>query len=266
MTWEWLLGMMLVFALSWICAGILIFKNEKGALLKRTEFLLPLIGNLSILVFIVFLWIELERPPMRTMAETRLWYSFFIAWITWFIFLKTRSKPMYILGFAMAFVFLLVDLLRPEYQNKNLMPALQSPWFIPHVVTYMISYAILGAACISAIIGRVFHKNQDDNLDKSITLAMQLVYPGMGMLSIGLLIGAIWAKIAWGNYWTWDPKETWALLTWLFYMLTIHIHHSYPNQKKLLSNMLVFSFLVLLVTWLGIRYLPSAAGSLHVYS
>ena len=265
MTWQWLFSMMLFFAITWIGAGILIFKKEKSPIQKKLEFLLPLLGNLSILVFIIFLWIELERPPMKSLAETRLWYSFFIAWVTWFIFLKTRSKPMYLLGFMMAFVFLLVDLLRPEYHNKNLMPALQSPWFIPHVVIYMISYAVLGSACISAIIGRVYYKKTDKNLDNSINLAMQLVYPGLGLLTLGMLIGAIWAKIAWGNYWTWDPKETWALLTWLFYMLTIHIHYFYPNKKKLLSNLLMFSFLVLIITWLGIRYLPSAAESMHVY-
>jgi len=172
---------------------------------------------------------------------------------------------MYLLGMVMSLVFLIVDVLNPEYQSKNLMPALQSPWFIPHVVIYMIAYAVMAAACLSAVKGLVnLYKGKND-ADSDINLAMKLVYPGMALLTMGMLLGAIWAKIAWGNYWTFDPKETWALLTWLFYLFTIHLHYFCPKRKKLLLWILGLSFIVLIITWMGIRFLPSAMQSIHVY-
>lgn len=171
---------------------------------------------------------------------------------------------MFTLGFTMSIVFLIVDMVHPEYQSKALMPALQSYWFIPHVVIYMISYAVLGAASISTLKAFYFYGN-NKNVDNDIALAMKLVYPGFAFLTWGMLLGAFWAKVAWGNYWAWDPKETWALLTWFFYLILIHVHRFLPNQKKLILTLLALSFIVLITTWMGIKYMPSAMQSVHVY-
>lgn len=265
MIWKWLLMMTLGFIVTWFITSIFLIWKPKAKSTSKISFILPIIGNLMILAFVVLLWLELDRPPLRTMAETRLWYSLFVAWITWFIYIRTRNVFMFLLGFIMSSVFLIVDIIHPEYQSKSLMPALQSPWFIPHVIIYMISYAVLAAACLSAIIGLQKMYFKKSNPDEDIRLSMMLVYPGLGLLTLGMLMGAIWAKIAWGNYWTWDPKETWAMLTWLFYLLTIHIHFSFPHKKKVLLWILAFSFIVLIVTWMGIRYLPSGMQSIHVY-
>jgi len=81
-----------------------------------------------------------------------------------------------------------------------------------------------------------------------------------------LLFGALWAKEAWGHYWTWDPKETWAFITWIIYLL--YLHFRYP--QKLTANQLfwtlLIAFLVLLMCWFGVNYLPSAANSIHTYT
>lgn len=262
MIWNWLTEMLVVFVFSWLLGGFFIHFKSKKLGLHQIALYLPLIGNLAILIFITVLWIQLERPPMRTMAETRLWYSFFVAWVTWIIYLKTKEVAMYWLGFVMASVFLLVDIIHPEYQSKAMMPALQSPWFIPHVVVYMISYAVLASAWLSSVIGLLSKKS----MDKTIALAMQLVFIGLGLLTLGMLMGALWAKVAWGNYWSWDPKETWALLTWLFYLATIHLHHAYPKKQKLLLWLLGLSFIVLIITWLGIQYISPSMQSVHIYS
>lgn len=260
MIWTWLTAAFIVFATTWLLSGIMISVprlNTKYPIFKWT----PIVGNIAILVFVIILWSSLGRPPLRTMAETRLWYSFFIAWTTWFIYLSTKDIVMYWLGFVMASVFLIVDIIHPEYQSKSLMPALQSPWFIPHVVIYMISYAVLGAAWLSSLIELYFKRAANDIINQSI----KLVYIGFGLLTLGMLMGALWAKIAWGNYWSWDPKETWALLTWLFYLIAIHLHHSYPKATKLLLYLLVFSFVVLLITWFGIQYIAPGMQSVHIY-
>ncbi|MGM0641824.1 MAG: cytochrome c biogenesis protein CcsA, partial [Thermotogota bacterium] len=84
-------------------------------------------------------------------------------------------------------------------------------------------------------------------------------------LTFGLLFGALWAKEAWGHYWTWDPKETWAFLTWLVYLLFIHYRYFYPNKKKNALWLLSLAFVILLLCWFGINALPTGANSVHTY-
>ncbi|MDD2634688.1 MAG: cytochrome c biogenesis protein CcsA [Bacteroidales bacterium] len=265
MIWEFLNIVFVAFFGLWLFGALVLLLSRSNKYLRKLPVFLPAIANVLLMIFIVFLWSELERPPLKTMAETRLWYAMFVSMITWIVFIRTKSKPLYLLGFIMSTVFLLVDILKPEYQTKNLMPALQSPWFIPHVVVYMMSYAVLAAACLTVLIG-VYNTKKYKQIDtESINLSMNLVYPGFALLTLGMIMGAVWAKIAWGDYWTWDPKETWALLTWLFYLICIHLHYSFPKRQKLLMFLLAFSFIVLIITWLGIRYFPNGLSSIHVY-
>lgn len=265
MIWQILNITFIIFVSLWLVGTIFLFFNKNKIKTTKISLILPGIANLILLTFIILYWIEIERPPLKTMAETRLWYAMFVSLIVWVIFIRTKSKPLYLLGFIMSSVFLLVDLIHPEYQTKNLMPALQSPWFIPHVVIYMISYAVLAAACLTTLIGYYNYLKTNTIDQDNLRLAMNLVYPGFALLTIGMLLGAVWAKIAWGDYWSWDPKETWALLTWLFYMLCIHLDYSFPNKRKTLMFLLAFSFIVLIITWLGIRYFPNGMSSIHVY-
>lgn len=165
----------------------------------------------------------------------------------------------------MSIVFLMVELVHPEYRMKNLMPALQSPWFIPHVIVYIISYAILGSAWL-ILFADFFISKSKRNITQSIQLSMSLIYPGFALLCVGMIFGALWAKIAWGDYWAWDPKETWAFLTVLFYLLVIHYHKHNDSKSNITYWLIYFSFVILIVTWFGIRYFPSASASVHVYN
>ena len=118
-------------------------------------------GGIIILgIFIAGLWIFLQRPPLRTMGETRLWYSFFmgIAGLLTYI----RWKYRWILSFStlLSTVFVIINLMKPEIHDQSLMPALQSVWFIPHVTVYMFSYSVLGCAFIIALTGLFRHKEE----------------------------------------------------------------------------------------------------------
>ena len=146
------------------------------------------------------------------------------------------------------------------------MAALQSPWFAPHVIVYMFSYAMLGAAALIAIylLIRARKKGIDEGM---MSLCDNLVYVGMAFLTIGMLFGALWAKEAWGHYWNWDPKETWAAATWLGYLIYIHYRLRHHLRYSAALGLLVFSFLLLQVCWIGVNYLPSARGySVHTYN
>ncbi len=164
-----------------------------------------------------------------------------------------------------ATVFVMVNLLRPEIHSRGLMPALQSVWFVPHVTSYILSYAMLGAATIGAVIGLAKLERRGGFEANILRLTDNLVWAGFGLLVMGMLMGAVWAKQAWGHYWEWDPKETWALVTALAYLAYIHLRLAGREYMKAAMWLLPVAFAMLLVTWLGVNYLPSAQGSIHVY-
>ncbi len=231
----------------------------------KSEKILKLSAGLGIAIigiFITIYWIYLQRPPLRTLAETRLWYSFILSIIGLFIYLKWKYN--WFLWFTLAFssLFILINIYNPETYNKSLMPALQSVWFIPHVIVYMIAYAFLAASFVVSVKG-LFTKG---NLKNIISLADNIVYIGFGFLTLGLLFGALWAKKAWGHYWTWDPKETWAFITWVAYLIYIHYRHINNEYKKTHLTILFISFILLMICWFGVQYLPSAQNSVHTYA
>jgi ABC-type transport system involved in cytochrome c biogenesis permease subunit len=251
-------------AVFWVIAVIIIYvKDNKQGRIWAVSSLLT--GVLLMTVFIVSLWIYLQRPPMRTLGETRLWYSFFLPVIGLITYLRWKYK--WFLGYSvlLSLVFLLINMLRPETYEKVLMPALQSPWFVPHVIVYIFAYALLAASSLVALKGiyEVYFRQFDK---ATLDLADNLVYIGFSFLTFGLLFGDLWAKEAWGHYWTWDPKETWAFLTWIAYLIYMHFRYYHKNKYKMQLWILAISFGVLLICWFVINYLPSAANSVHVYS
>ncbi len=224
-----------------------------------------ILGILSLAVFILLLWLNLQRPPLRTLGETRLWYSFFLAISGYVIFKRWKIRLMLIYSLFMAMLFLLLNYLNPDIHSKTLMPALQSIWFVPHVIVYMIAYALLGISALFGLVG--LHAIKTGNLKDDFVLKTDnIVYIGFGFLSLGLIFGALWAKEAWGHYWTWDPKETWAFLTWAVYLIYIHFRIKSNLSHKRVFLILLLAFVVLLICWFGINYLPAAQNSVHVYS
>ena len=235
MDWSYFIYFAAPALLCWIGGAWLAYRPSfsKGAV-AWTVF-----GLVIFSAFIVGMWISLERPPYK-----------------WILSFST----------LLAFVFICVNLFKPEIHNKTLMPALQSPWFAPHVIVYMFSYAMLGAAALIAIylLIRARKKGIDEGM---MSLCDNLVYVGMAFLTIGMLFGALWAKEAWGHYWNWDPKETWAAATWLGYLIYIHYRLRHHLRYSAALGLLVFSFLLLQVCWIGVNYLPSARGySVHTYN
>lgn len=249
----------------WITGTILIYLSNNRPFLKLAGNI-ALSGSIcAIGLFAVILWIKLERPPMRTLGETRLWYSLFLLTTGYITFLRWGYKWVLILIFIFACIFELINLFHPETYSKTLAPALQSPWFIPHVIVYIFAYAILGLSWIFSIYGLYLFYNGKFQM-KILKLADNLVYIGFAFLTFGLLFGAWWAKQAWGSYWTWDPKETWAFLTWLVYLIYLHTRNYHYTKVRIHLWMLGLIFVVLLLCWFGISYMPSAQNSVHVYS
>lgn len=216
---------------------------------------------IAMLAFIVVLWLTLQRPPLRTMGETRMWYSFFL--LVAGVFTYARWHYRWIMSFStlLAVVFILINILKPEIHDQSLMPALQSVWFVPHVSVYMFSYALLGCATLLSVVALVGRRS---DLNGAIE---RLLYGGIAFLSIGMLTGSLWAKEAWGAYWSWDAKEAWAAATWGLYLLAQHVAPATERRlDKAYYVVVILGFLALQMCWYGVNYLPSAAESVHTYN
>ena len=160
MSWDSFIYFAVPSVLFWFFGAFLAWKplRHKAAVAST------LIGLVIFFSYIVAMWISLERPPLRTMGETRLWYSFFLPVAGLLVYSRWRYK--WILSFSsiMALVFICVNLFKPEIHSKTLMPALQSPWFAPHVIVYMFAYALLGASFLMALWLLVRRKNPSEVL------------------------------------------------------------------------------------------------------
>ena len=256
MTWEHFIYFAVVSVLLWTVGAYGAWRNKTGLTYVST-----VLGLAVFFAYIVLMWVSLERPPLRTMGETRLWYSFFLPLAGLIVY--SRWKYKWILSFStlLSLVFICVNLFKPEIHSKTLMPALQSPWFAPHVIVYMFAYALLGAAAVMAV--WLLYKRDEQPLPA----VDNMVYAGLAFMTFGMLFGALWAKEAWGHYWSWDPKETWAAITWFSYLVYIHYRRLPSHKPKLALWLLLVSFVLLQMCWWGINYLPSAQGSsVHTYS
>ncbi|MBO5824486.1 MAG: cytochrome c biogenesis protein CcsA [Prevotella sp.] len=270
----------IVILLAATSATLAIIKKERSTV-AMAMMLLAILGMAG---FIAMLWMVLERPPLRTMGETRLWYSFFLLVAGLFTYYRWQYRWIMLFSTVLASVFVIINIVKPEIHDHTLMPALQSVWFVPHVSVYMFSYSMLGCATLLSTVALV---RRSYNMDIAIE---KLLYAGLAFLTMGMLTGSLWAKEAWGAYWSWDAKESWAVATWALYLLALH----FPPQKRLKDNaisahltnvttplpcggvgggsaylyhiIIILGFLALQMCWYGINYLPSAETSIHTYN
>lgn len=312
MSWDSFVWFALAASLFWISGAIVSVISKRGL----PAAVLTGCGSAIFMTFIVGVWISLGRLPLRTMGETRLWFSLFLSLIGLVVYLRWRYRWVLPFGCLMAVMFAGINIFKPEIHTEELMPALRSPWFVPHVIVYMFSYAVMGIATILALrilwltrrsaagsapaTGSTTPATVDatasplsPSLQGDLRLCDTLVRMGWGFITMGIVMGALWAKQAWGDYWTWDPKETWAAATWLSYLLYMHLRQGSAlssvtsagseaiarqnspaievasHSNKALHRtlfLLIFSFLLLQMCWWGVNYLPSAQGfSLHTY-
>lgn len=260
MIWSYFIVFALLSVALWTIGAWAAWRNR-----RRLAFAATGLGLAVFFAYILIMWITLERPPLRTMGETRLWYSFFLPLAGIIVYSRWQYK--WILGFStlLAAVFVCINLFRPEIHSKTLMPALQSPWFAPHVIVYMMAYALLGAAVVMSVY--LLFCKKEAGTDREMEITDNLVYVGLSFMTLGMLMGAIWAKEAWGHYWAWDPKETWAAITWLSYLVYIHYRLYRPRSIRPSLWIIIIAFCLLQMCWWGINYLPSAQGmSVHTYN
>jgi ABC-type transport system involved in cytochrome c biogenesis permease subunit len=248
----------------WGLGSLLQIPARKSKPVSGLSWLLMVSGTALLVWFLVAYWIALERPPLRTLGETRLWYATLIPVVGFLVEYRWKIGWLKYYCMGLAAFFLGINISSPDVFQKALMPALQSVWFIPHVVVYLVAYVLLAASSVAGW-HNVLLKFRDKSSAVSESMSHYLALLGFVLLTFGLVFGALWAKEAWGHYWTWDPKETWAFISWLAYLGYLHLV-ARKTSGSVLQWYLGLAFLVLLVCWFGVNYLPSAQNSVHTYS
>ena len=144
-----------------------------------------------------------------------------------------------------------------------LMPVLRSPFFSIHISTIVTAYALLLGILVVGIIALIKPKDKA-RLERLKSLSTAMLYPAVALLAMGIFIGAIWANVSWGNYWSWDPKEVWALITLLVYAAPLHEKLWKSFQKPMFYHIYgILAFLSVLFTYFGVNLI---LGGLHSYS
>ena len=148
------------------------------------------------------------------------------------------------------------------------MPVLNSPLLSIHVSIIMMAYALLSLTFVSAVayfLACRSHRESLQRMNAQLTVLSQIfLYPALATLGLGIFIGAIWANISWGTYWSWDPKETWALITFMVYAVLLH-PRSLPALQRPRNYHLycLCAFLTILMTYFGVNYF---LGGMHSYA
>ncbi len=230
--------------------------------------LLLIAGFLVHTVGLALRWYIAQRAPWSNMYESLITIAWGVVVFGLFNYRGLNSK---IVAASAAFVgFSSLFIASQNYLDPGiepLVPALQSYWLNIHVIVILLGYA---SATLAAVFGHVwlvndtFRPTQAKRLLGGIYNAIyKMVQLSVLFLIVGILLGSVWAHSAWGRYWGWDPKETWALLTWIYYLGLIHAGYAGRLRERGMAVATVIGFLLVLMTYYGVNYF---LAGLHTYA
>lgn len=251
-----MLGTLLIY----VAASISYFISSKNERIGRMAFGLSLIGLIFNLVVLIGRIIISGRLPLASGFEFILNFTFII--VLFHLIYQVKSGVKIGGGIVMLIASLLllsIEIIMPGQVGDNtpLMPALKSSWLTAHVLTAVVSYSGFALAAGLAVvqIRGAFSTEREEAIYRIVAMSFAL-------LSVSIILGAIWAEQAWGSYWSWDPKETWALITWIIYVAYLHLHRQAKWQERS-AWLVIGGFLLVLFTFFGVNFLMSG---LHSYA
>jgi ABC-type transport system involved in cytochrome c biogenesis permease subunit len=225
--------------------------------------LLPLLLFVYVTLQLGLRWWLSGHIPVSNGHETMLFMSWAMLLLT---FLLSRKFPL-ILGFGSliaSFCLLVAMLAGSSSQLTPLMPVLQSPLLSVHVMTVMCAYALFALQVLLGIQALVLLSRGNAQLTRITALSQLLLYPAVFLLAVGIFLGAVWANVSWGHYWSWDPKESWALITLMVYAVPLHkTSLGIFRSPRFYHIYMVSAFLAVLITYFGVNYL---LGGMHSYA
>ena len=265
-----------------LLAAANLFSREKQRFATATTGLLAA-GALAQTVYLALRWMQAGRPPFSNMFESLVLFAWTIVVV--FLSLQLRLKvPLLALLSALLAVLTLAYASTYESDIKPLMPALRSNWLTFHVFTCFLGYGGVAVAFLSSathlLKGRDARSVPPESLHVDLankltpttpaSLPERLVSPniapaleavtdkgiafGFLFLTVGILSGAVWANAAWGTYWSWDPKETWSLITWLIYAVFLHCRFMRGWRGTRAAWISVLGFASVMFTYFGVNF------------
>ena len=207
-------------------------------------------------------WIVSGHVPMSNGFETMQ----FMAWSTIIITLLLSRKSMLVMPFGVltaGLALMVASFGESNPQITQLMPVLVSPLLSIHVAVIMVAYSLLAFLMLGGVMAFIL-RSDHAMVERLYVVGQILLYPAVFLLTAGVFIGAIWANVSWGTYWSWDPKEVWALITLIVYALPLH-GQSLPLFKKSMffHGYCIIAFMSVLITYFGVNYI---LGGMHSYA
>ena len=239
--------------LGFIALFYTIYRMTKKKEIKVLNIALPILLGVSFLALtfgLALRWIISGNVPMSNGYESMLTVAWLVMLIS--ILMQLRIRIVMVFGFLISGFFLLVSHINQmDPAIGQMMPVLNSPLLSIHVSIIMMSYALLSLTFICGIMG-ICLRSHGEELQ---ALSRIFLYPALTTMGFGIFIGAIWANVSWGNYWSWDSKETWALITFMIYAVVVHTQ-SLPIFRKPLvyHTYITLAFLSIAMTYFGVNY------------
>lgn len=239
--------------LGFIALFYTIYRMTKKKEIKVLNIALPILLGVSFLALtfgLALRWIISGNIPMSNGYESMLTVAWFVMLIS--ILMQLRIRIVMVFGFLISGFFLLVSHINQmDPAIGQMMPVLNSPLLSIHVSIIMMSYALLSLTFICGIMG-ICLRSHGEELQ---ALSRIFLYPALTTMGFGIFIGAIWANVSWGNYWSWDSKETWALITFMIYAVVVHTQSLPVFRKPLVYHIYItLAFLSIAMTYFGVNY------------
>lgn len=252
--------------LLWAGAAAFFVFALSALLLKKGKLssYLAFSGCLLVIAALLLRWYTLGRPPWATLYETAALLALATGSASAYCYRRRETPALYLPLAGIAIALLAFSALSWE-ASPSTSPALESGWLLIHVPVVILAYAALSVASIAsgAVIAlKALGRGDEKTFKRLDVIAGNLVIGGLALLITGIIMGAVWAKAAWGAYWSWDPKETWSLITAIVYA-------AYPIARRAgmkpedSAFIAVLGFLAILFTFLGVSYL---IPGLHSYA
>ena len=257
------LPVMLYLTLSLLLAIVstLSLNNGKQKKTRLVSSVLTWVMLIHTTLLLALRWFVSGHLPMSNGYETMQ----FMAWATLIVTLVMQKRFLPVKQFGpllSSFALLVAMITDGNPQITQLMPVLQSPLLSVHVMVIMFSYALFGLTALIGLQGLIaHHRKQEEKEQQLAALSQFLLYPAVALIAIGIFIGAIWANVSWGRYWSWDSKETWALITMLIYSVPLHAEIKWLRKAQHMHIYMLLAFLSVLMTYFGVNYFLSGMHS-----
>lgn len=239
--------------LGFIALFYTIYRMTKKKEIKVLNIALPILLGVSFFALtfgLALRWIISGNIPMSNGYESMLTVAWFVMLIS--ILMQLRIRIVMVFGFLISGFFLQVSHINQmDPAIGQMMPVLNSPLLSIHVSIIMMSYALLSLTFICGIMGICMRFHGKELRD----LSRLFLYPALTTMGFGIFIGAIWANVSWGNYWSWDSKETWALITFMIYAVVVHTQSLPVFRKPLVYHIYItLAFMSIAMTYFGVNY------------